>query len=466
MLANQLRLFLISIGLLGWPLWATSACAQDPAVFRWQRSIQVPDGDQTRLVSLPLDPQFFETTRNGWPDVRVRNDEHQSMAFVIQPAKEPKSRTIRHHWEAKTLKAHVDDVTGLQIEFSLQQDDPVPDGISIVTGLKDFEHQVRVESSADAVMWTPLGTASLIFDYSRYVDARNVLIPFDRTSHRHFRLTIEDVTAEQETQLLELNRRLRGSREVDRMETTIVNRRPFRVDGINFYRDETKFESGLLQTTTYSPTCMSVSDDNKTQQTIVLIGNQRQPIAEIQLVTKAENFSRAVTIEAQLEDSNGHQNWQPVGAGTVSRFAIGAIQREQLSIPFRETQTSQFRLTIENKDSPPLPISAVELKGSRYELIVIASPKQKLTLEYGSHEAQPGRYDDAALRAALSQGESAVGVIASTPVENQSAAGQKTEGWRPWNDNRILFAGIILLTCLLGWGLFHAGHRIESAPPE
>jgi len=323
-----------------------------------------------------------------------------------------------------------------------------------------------VESSADAVMWTPLGTASLIFDYSRYVDARNVLIPFERTSHRHFRLTIEDVTAEQETQLLELNRRLRGSREVDRMETTIVNRRPFRVDGINFYRDETKFESGLIQNTTYSPTSLSVSDDNKTQQTIVMIANQRQPISEIQLVTKAENFSRAVTIEAQLENSNGLQNWQPVGAGTVSRFAIGAIQREQLTVPIRETQSGQLRLTIANKDSPPLSISGVELKGPRYELIVLAAPNQKLTLEYGSSEAKPGRYDDAALRAALSQGESVVTVTASAPVENQAASAQRTEGWRPWNDSRILFAGIIMLTFLLGWGLFRASSRIESTPPE
>ncbi len=39
--------------------------------------------------------------------------------------------------------------------------------------------------------------------------------------------------------------------------------------------------------------------------------------------------------------------------------------------------------------------------------------------------------------------------------------------WQPWNDTRVLLGGIIALTLLLGWGLFHAGRHIEPPlPPE
>ncbi|WP_373652082.1 hypothetical protein [Schlesneria sp. DSM 10557] len=455
-------------GLLGILLASTIVMADGTRhhEYRWQRTLELPEHDQTSLFRLPLDVQFHDATRKDWPDVRVVNEQQQPVPFVIRATKDGKSHSIRHFWRGTISNARLDSAEGLKIEVQLGEKELVPNGLRILTPLKDFEHQVHVESSENGTMWRPLGAASLIFDYSRYVDARNVFVPFERTDHRHFRLIIKDVTAEQQQLLLELNRRLKGNEEVERVESTSIALRPFRVDGIEFYRDESKIQPGQPQTEQYSPASLSVMEDAKKQQTTLLVSVQQQPISELKLITSAENFSRVVTIESELENADGLKEWVHAGKGTASRFAIGAIQREQVTVSIPEVRTRQFRVKIENRDSPPLPITSVELTGPLYELIVAAPPHSKLMLEYGSPHAKAGHYDDAALLSALAQGESIVSVTASAPVENSSASTQRGGNSPIWNDTRVLFGMIAVLTVLLGWGLYRAGHRIASTDPE
>ena len=451
----------LAITLCFMPLVAIPVVAEDGHQYRWLRDVELPEIAATTLVAIPLDSHFFMSTRDGWPDVRLNNNQDQSVAFLIQAAYDRKARTVRQTWPAQNLAAKVDSVIGLQVELVLRDDDPLPSGIRIVTPLRDFEHQVRVESSTDGNSWTSAGPPSLIFDYSRYVDARNDLVPFNAGSNRHFRLIIEDVTAEQESLLLELHRRLRGTNEVDRTEITTIVRRPFRIDRVEFYRDVETAVSSHQQRAKYPTSHFVVAEREKDHQTLLTFDTKREPISEIKVITDSENFSRAATVEAELEEMNGKLTWQAISSGTLTRFSVGSIQKQELTLSIPESHASRYRVLIDNRDSPPLTITGVELSGPLYELMFLASADQKFTLQYGSPDAKAGHYDTAALQAALSHGSTRSMAKLASPTENQNVPANQGRRWIPWNDTRVLVGGIIALTLLLGWGLYTAGKRIE-----
>ena len=445
------------------PLVVAPVVAEDGPRYRWQRDVELPEIADTTIVGIPLDSHFFMETRDGWPDVRLKNNSDQSVAFLIQTAYDLKSRTVRQTWPAQNLAAKVDATTGLHVELALRENDPLPTGIRIITPLRDFEHQVRVEASADVNSWTSAGPPTLIFDYSRYVDARNDFVPIKSGTHRRFRLTIENVTAEQESLLLDLHRRLRGANEIDRTENTTIVRRPFRIDRVEFYRDDETAVSSHQQRAKYSTLNFVVAPREKDHQTLLTFETRREPITEIKVVTESENFSRSATVETEVEDINGKLVWQSISKGTLTRFSVGSIQSQELGLSIPESHSSRYRVLIENRDSPPLSISGVELSGPRYELMFLASPAQKFTLHYGSPDAKAGHYDTAALQASLSAGSTRVTATPGSPSENQNVPADQKPRWAPWNDSRVLLGGIVTLTLLLGWGLYMAGKRIEPS---
>jgi len=100
-----------------------------------------------------------------------------------------------------------------------------------------------------------------------------------------------------------------------------------------------------------------------------------------------------------------------------------------------------YRVLIENRDSTPLAVTGVELTGPLYELTFLAAANRKMTLEYGSPDAQAGRYDTAALQAALSQGQAVTQAKWQPPRENLHAPTDQGRSWQPWNHPRVLFGG-------------------------
>jgi hypothetical protein len=435
--------------------------AADAPLFRWQRDVELPEITETTAVAVSLDEPFYAATRDRWPDVRLYDSKGDIVSFLIRPAKGTKTRTDRHSWAAEQTAARVEPEGGLLVELALREKEPQPTGLRIVTPLRDFEHQVRVESSADGTTWVSAGPSVVIFDYSRFVDARNDTVPFTAGDHRRFRFSITDVTAEQESQLLELHRRLQGGGETNRTERTTIARRPFRVDRVDFYRDEVRSQATETRLNTYEPIRFTQREDEKEHRTLVAIEADRQPITALRVKTDDKNFSRSVTIESVFENAGELRKTETLG--TLTRFAVGSLQRDELTLKIPEARATRYRLVIENGDNPPLAIRGVELSGPRYELIFLATDGEKYRLEYGSPDAEPGRFDTAALAAVLREGPPKVAGALAEARENLSAPLAR---WRPWNDPNVLVSAIVLLTLLLGWGLWRAGRRLDVAEME
>ncbi len=111
----------------------------------------------------------------------------------------------------------------VELTFQLADESPLPTGFRLLTPLADFERRVSAASSADGKEWTPRLENGLIFDYSQMIDVQNDSLALSAdpatAAHRNFRIVVEDVTQEQQSQLVELTRRLQGTRETGALGT-------------------------------------------------------------------------------------------------------------------------------------------------------------------------------------------------------------------------------------------------------
>ncbi len=454
------------------PTWFGIAClvattasfAEEPSM-RFQKEISSSKKSDESLVAVVLDADVYAATQVGLADLRVQDAEGASLPFFLRKSQDLVSKSVRRKtWTAANPSLKPLENGGLEITLELGEGDAQPNGLSVVTPLRNFEQRVRVFTSADGKVWDLSGVETVIFDYSRYMDVRSDSVPFAASSRKHIRVVIDDVTSEQESELLELTRRLRGTEESERTERVKIDRRPFRIDRIEFYEETSQQSVKGDRKLTYPIAGFQVAEDHKTHQTIVTIDTRREPLTSFRLDTPSKNFSRGCVIEVQ-EQQGTQGAWRQIGAATLSRIDFKSLQREQLTVSFPETRHAQYRLVIDNRDSPPLTINGVVAEGNVYEVVFLATTNKSYRLAYGDPEGKAPDYDTAAIQALLTERFSPEVVTLGNEVKS---LGGKPVGWKLshlLNDPRILTFIIGILVLGLGWGLYGAVKRLDTQSP-
>ncbi len=437
-----------------------SSCPAGEAEFRFSRAVTTPSLSQDELLAVTLDTDIFAATEAGLPDMRMLNGKGEAVPFLMRKAQTTRAATVRKTWTARQPAARPLDDGGLEIIVELEEDDPDPNGLTIVSRLKNFEQRVRVFSSISGDDWRAAGEETVIFDYSRFMDVRRDSVRFKDSPDRHFRIVIDNVTAQQESELLALTRRLRGDEETGREERVTIQRRPFRIERIEFWRETEQERSTGNKKTEYPVSETSVEQDTEKQQTLVLVETSREPLTSLELQMDARNFSRRVAVE--VEEKRGVQtSWRQIGASTLSRIDFKGLKEEELAVKFPETRRDVYRLVIDNRDSPPLKVSGIVARGDVYEVLFLASPATRYQLVYGSKDAEPPQYDTAAIRQVLGEGFKP----AQATLGAQTAGEPAAMRWSDLFNNRPLLFGLIaLLVVVFAWGLYQAVKRFESLP--
>lgn len=443
-----------------------SPTAAEDAPFRYSRALNVPTLEQEELVAVGLDSEVFAATAPGLPDIRLLDGYDNEVSYLLRKATTTREETVRKHWKAAKPTVRPLESGGLEIIVELDKDDPLPGGVRIVSPLQNFEHRVQVFASADGQDWKPITEDGLIFDYSQYMDVRSDTVAADAGDLRHFHVVINDVTSEQESQLLELTRRLRGNVESEREERFSIQRRPFRIDRLEFWLDNRIDRVTGDKKADYPVTVAHAENKPEDSQTLVRVESHREPLTSLKLKTPDRNFSRQVRVE--VEDVRGVQRrWRTIGQATVSRLDFRNLDREKLAVSFPESRELEYRLVIDNRNSPPLVVDGIEAEGNAYELVFLADPKIEYRLAYGDADAASPSYDVAAVRASLDAGYQPIVANLEGQIESPDAAAE--EGWtlsRLVNNPLFLGCVIVLLVVVLGWGLYGATRRLGSITDE
>lgn len=445
------------------------ALAAEPS-FQYSKPIEVPALEQEELLSTALDSDVYAATRDDFADIRIKPAgkpaASPAVSYLLRRVTTTKPETSRQLWTVTKPSIKPLPDNALEITLELGKDDPQPEGVRIVSPLINFEQRIRVFSSPDGQTWQPVGDEGVIFDYSQFMDVRNDTVPFPAGTNRHFRIVIDNITQELQSQLVDLTRRLQAGVEQHRDERSFIQRRPFRIDRIEFWRDDVRSEITGDAKTSYPVANLESELDEKFRQTIVSFDSRREPLTSVKLNTKSNNFSRHASVEIDTSTPT-ETTWRVIGAATISRLNFRNIQRENLTITFPETRAGKYRLVIENRSSDPLTIDSVEAEGNQYQLVFFASPGKDSTagadeLLYGNQDASAPDYDVAAITASLADGYQPKSVALGKQTALVVAAPESLTLRDLLNDGRVLGGLAVLLVAALGWGLYRAGQRLDG----
>lgn len=412
------------------------------------------------LVAVRLDSDAYATSADGYGDLRVLGLSGEEVPFVVRLVTTQERRGVRQSVRVARPSVRPLPNDGLEITFAVdaQHRGAMPDRIVLATPLKDFEHRVTVAWSRDGSDWKPVVDDAVIYDYSRFMDVRDLAIPLPEPPGRggQYRVVIDSVTQSQQSRLTELTRTLAGGKEREVQERTVIDRRPFRIDGIDlWYTSEiTAREVPVLAEIT--PRGFTAARDPDGRATRITVDTRREPLTEITLVTTSRNFSRRASVERPPSDSRGHQ--RPIAAGTITQIDVAGIHRHNLSIPLPETREAAYEIVIDDGDSPPLVVTGVTARGPVREVVFLGEPGNEYRLAYGGSGVPP-RYDTVAIDAALAaRASTTLATLGEEMTLAEAPPVLEPLGWLA--DGRVQIAIIASLAILLALVLFRAAKRI------
>ena len=353
----------------------------------------------------------------------------------------------------------------MEITLHLEQNEPQPHGLRLVTPLHDFEQRVRVFSSPDGKSWQPIGEETVIFDYSQFMDVSSDTVAFPTGSDRYFRIVIDNVTQELESQLKELTRRLRGNEETRRDERIVIERRPFPHRSHRILargrpvasdrRSKSCLPGGWVPIGEQSPPLSSRSST---------VESRREPLTSFKLATSSHNFSRHARVE--VEETHGVETtWRTIGDANLSQLAFRSLQAKTLTISFPESRHSQYRVVIDNRGSSPLVVTGVEAEGNEYQVVVLGPCPTAIVGAgvYASETAAAPDFDTAAITASLNAGYQPTPVALGKQVETPGGGEPAAFSLSQIANNPLLLGGVaVLLVAALRVGAVSAGGRLDS----
>jgi hypothetical protein len=434
---------------------------------RFSKPINLPDFDGEELVAVPLDSDIYAASGPDFPDLRIVTADKKEMAYVVRRAQAKRSRTERQVWDATDLKLKPLDDGGLEITFrsNLERHPQPPQGIAFHSPLTNFEHHVKIEASTDGENWQTLVEDGLIFDYSQFMDVRNLALDLkvpENEKPSHYRVTIADVTQEQESQLLELSRNMQAGAETDRTERTVINRQPFRIDRIELWHDKVVRDVSVDAEDDYPLELFKIVTDDKSKQTYIYLTSQREPLTEITLETPNRNFSRMANVYIPSSIPGQPNSWSQLMKVNLERIDFRTLKRESLTFPFREIRSDEYRIVIENRDSPPLEITGAKARGHVYQAVFLADASGKYEINYGG-DLRSANYDTAVLNNTMKSGfEPVMATLGPQLVTEMLPEPAKTFMERILNDTWLLSLLIGMLVLILAFGLYRATQNLDQ----
>ncbi|RLS39376.1 MAG: DUF3999 family protein [Planctomycetota bacterium] len=442
-------------------LLATLSLAESPRN-HLHRDIQVPARNQPTLTTVTLDPAIFLKAAGGLADLRVVDGDGVVESHLTRRLTKPQSQERWSESQGETITAGPLEGGGFRMVVRLRPGQGKPTRIRIVSPLHDFENRLLVEGMAADGSAQHLAEGVLA-DYHSMIDFKIDSIQFAPGNFREFRITVEKPTLLQEAALLELTRQA-GKTETERVN---IVRSPFRIDRIDFLSVEEVRGVDTPVTETVELPGLSIKTDLQKKQTVVEFQTGRQPLAGVELASPSGNFRRAARLERRVATAPAPA-WRVMASGTLNRFSFQGSSHEQVRLSVDETRLDDWRLVIDNLDSPPIGIEGLRLLVVPIQVVFVATPGQTYHLEFGDPAAQAPAFDLSGIEALLALKAPVLAAQWGEITQTSSVADPELAGknWGAILLRQTWLLGMVLLVlgALLCVGLFRAAKQVGGPP--
>lgn len=454
-----------ALGILGL-LLTTTLFASDAPVFRWQKAITFEPTSDSVLQTVPFDSEIYAGTREGFPDLRLLDGDGQTVPFLIRQQIKQREVTARSHWSASNPELKPSD-DGLEVFIRLKEDEPQPVGVAVITPLKNFDQRVDIFGTEPSQSERSLVKDARIFDYSQFMDVRRLEIRLPDNKCRGFRLILKTLTANQESEMLQLTRSLteKGQTETNREERTTIQRRAFRIERVDFWKETKRLEEKSKVERDYALTQLESTEDTDKQVTTLTLTTHREPLTGFEIATSDTNFRRSIQVLVPHQQGTRIE-WREIASGTISQFAVADFNESKLQIRFPEQRHETYRLRLAHGDSRPLKVDSVHGIGNVYEAVCLKSDHGLATVTFSSDLAKAPQFDLAAIQLALDRSATASSATLG-PQSEATPASQMPVNVQGLINNPILIGAVVcVLVAILAICLLKAGKQISQLPNE
>ena len=430
-----------------------------------------PHSPQTgrEIAAITLDVDMYAASRDDLGDLRIFRA-GAAVPHVTERVSENCSRTVRRSQPARKVSLHEDAANRLEVVFELLGETPRSDGLEIVTPLRDYERGLRISASPDGKEWTVIVPEAQVFDYTRYMDIAQREAAFPSTAGRFIKLEIFQADDAKTAPILELTREFRKGQAEGEIQKTTVEKRPFRMDDVRFWRTSVVEEFKADIKRDYPVAGWKVCRDEKGKATIVEVKTRREPLTALRLTTDSANFCR--TVEIQVPRGGAREEWAParmdewytLATGTVSNLSFRTVCRSALAVDFPETRAAEYRLVIHDGDNPPLHVTGVAGRGNVYRAVFLAESAIPHVLYYGAPLVLPPVYDAAVVLGQLRSDYRPAAWTAGPEKMNPEHKSDGRSGVHGFFARKLVFGSILaLVVAVLAFALIRAVRHAESA---
>lgn len=443
---------------------SSSKTPQTVAQYRCRRPLITEPTAQPSLASLRIDAAIWEQTREGLPDLQLTDEAGHPVPFLVRPVLQTEQTRAQRRWMAENPELRPRADGSMEIAVKLKEGDPQPEGFTLFTPLTNFELRLRVYAGTDTTGQLLVENA-VLYDYSQFMNVRRTDVKFSSGSSRSFCIVIDQEVPVAESTLRELTRTFAGDAETQRTETVVQQRRPIRIDRLEYFTESALLEQAVQALDSWAAAAPVIQLDEETRETFVNFAAGRRPLSQITLQTSSRNFSRAAHLEYLVPGKP--DRWQTHHSGELRQIQIGRVQETQLTLFFPAERREKWRLRIENHSTPPLQGLGLRLTGPASELVWLAEPNHRTNLLYGDDRASAPRNEVDILEEVLAKGEKPRAATAG-PVEFRTvvAPAEPIKSRDILNQPALLTGLAVLLTAAMGWGLYKAAVRLKDLPDE
>lgn len=414
------------------------------------------------IVAVPLDAAIYAGTREDYADLRVVDDRGQEVPYLLK--KEIETRSVMREEGVPVTVRGLEELVGNRIAITAVRTDAGlgPSILVVHTHIRDFEKLVRVSGRDPGGQWHVLAEGQTIFDYHRFMDVSGNRIHFRGGDFLEFRVEVSDVTDVQMSTCMKLVREVRGRKAEREVATTVLKRRDFRIDRLEFLRLVTREKQRIDKTVEQTPVAVTVAQDARARETEITVTFSGQPLCGLKLVPVSRNFHREARVEVERGQAQ-RRGWAELRRGTVISLALGRYEKEALCLTFPETRGKRYRVVVSNNDAPPIDIRTVIGIGKAYRLLFLASPERQYRLLLGRPDAEAPMYDSGhVLKALLRQDDVSPAVVTLGSIEENPVF---APGFRPltWLGTQgALVVAIVLAVVALAWAIYQAARNVEK----
>ena len=324
--------------------------AADSAEWKSRQTLRV---EAAGVTTFAVPPETLDAGRGDRGDLRLLDPAGSEVAFAIAPVERPTVTTK----PARSFRATL---SSTATQLVIETGDATAPSLALATPVARFVKRARIETSADGASWQIAAEGALLFreggaeELGVRAPAAFVRVTLDDTRSPPVPFTGASVTP-----------RAAALPPEPSLDVRIARREEFA---------------------------------GETVLTLELAA-ARTPLATLRLTTDARLFNRRVTVGIRaLVDEDTIE--RTLAAGTIYRLTPdGATEVQHTRVPLDlASPTRELIVHIANGDSPPLPISAVEITRRELRGHFDAAVPGDYTLLSGHAQIAAPRYDVASLR--------------------------------------------------------------------